>query len=159
MAGLGLLLAAVVSGSANAKVQTEDWGRGRWGEPAKLITLESSNLRVQLTNYGACIGSVDAPDKDGKRADVVLGYSDLQGYVNDPKDYFSAIVRRYGNRIAKGTFSIINQTYHIPPNNNGNALHSGPEGFSTKMWTVTTKMDSALFTLVSPDGIWGFRVR
>jgi aldose 1-epimerase len=123
------------------------------GESAKLITLEGSSLRVQLTNYGARIVSVDARDKDGMRADVVLGYSDLQGNVNDAKDYFGAIVGQYGNRIAKGTFSIINQAYHIPPSNNGNAPHGGPEGFSTKMWAVTTKMDSALFTLVSSDGI------
>lgn len=156
MARLGLLLTVIVSGSANASVKTQDWGKGPMGQQAKLITLESLSLRVQLTNYGARIVSVDAPDKNGKRADVVLGYANLNQYINDPKDYFGAIVGRYGNRIAKGTFSIHGHTYHIPPNNNGNALHGGPEGFSTKMWSVTTGMDSAEFMLVSPHEDMGF---
>ena len=156
MSQLPLLLAVIVSGSANAAIKIQDWGKGPEAEQAKLITLESSSLRVQLTNYGARIVSVEAPDKTGKRADVVLGHANLQQYIDDPKDYFGAIVGRYGNRIAKGTFSIDGQTYHVPPNNNGNALHGGPDGFSRKMWSVITGTDSAEFTLISPDGDMGF---
>src|ERR1700759_5624191 len=130
----------MVAGSAQGAVKSEVWGNvpaanGAPEAPVKLFTLSSAKLRVQITEYGARIVSVQAPDRHGKMADVVLGYSDLAQYMNDPKDYFGAVVGRYGNRIAKGTFAIDGVTYHVPLNNNGNSLHGGPHGFSSKVWT------------------------
>ena len=152
-------LVMVLGGFANvahAAVQVKNWGFSPSGEAVQLITLNSPQLQVELTNYGARIVSIEAPGRGGKRADVVLGYNNLAQYVNDPKDYFGATVGRYGNRIAKGTFSLGGQTYQVPTNNNGNALHGGPGGFSTKTWKTSTGSDYAEFSLVSPDGDMGF---
>jgi aldose 1-epimerase len=138
-------------------VKTETWGKTQAGDPVALYTLENAMLRVQLTEYGARIVRVEAPDRQKKMADVVLGYNNLAQYVSDPKDYFGAIVGRYGNRIAKGTFSLSGETYHVPLNNNGNALHGGTEGFSTKVWKGRVVGENKVeFTLVSPDGDMGF---
>jgi len=112
---------------------------------------------VLLTEYGARIVSIDTPDRQGKTADIVLGYNNLAQYLSDPKDYFGAVVGRYGNRIAQGTFPLARHVYHIPINNNGNALHGGPEGFSSKVWKgKVLGKDQVEFTLLSPDGDMGF---
>lgn len=138
-------------------VKTESWGKTPAGEEVALYTLSSSALKVQLTEYGARIVSVQAPDRRGKRADVVLGFNNLAQYDGDPKAYFGAIVGRYGNRIAKGTFTLSGETYRVPANNNGNALHGGPAGFSTKVWKGhVLGQNQVEFTLVSPDGDMGF---
>jgi len=158
----------MMAASARGAVKSEVWGTApgmdavssgpRKSEvPVKLFTLSSANLRVQVTEFGARIVSVQAPDRQGRMADVVLGYSDLAQYVSDPKDYFGAVVGRYGNRIANGTFTIDGVTYHVPLNNNGNALHGGTHGFSSKVWHGRAEGSSAVvLTLVSEDGDMGF---
>jgi aldose 1-epimerase len=90
--------------------------------------------------------------------DVVLGYNSVEGYVGEgaTKTYFGSIVGRYGNRIRGGKFSIDGHAYQIPVNNNGNALHGGPNGFSDKLWTSKQLPDGVEMTLVSPDGDMGF---
>ncbi len=142
---------------ACAAVQTASWGSAD-GKPVQLYTLTDGDLTVRLTNYGAHIVSIDAPDRSGKRADVVLGHKDLAAYEADNKTYFGAIVGRYGNRIAKGTFVLDGQTFNIPLNNGPNALHGGPDGFDRKVWqaTPTAGGNGVEFTLVSPDGDMGF---
>jgi aldose 1-epimerase len=152
-----LLAALVVTGTtASAAVTAQKWGDTPQGE-VKLFTLTSPELTVELTEYGARIVSVQAPDRSGKRADIVLGYNNLAQYVNDPKDFFGAIVGRYGNRIAKGTFSLDDKTYHVPLNNNGNALHGGPKGFSSRVWKgKAAGKDAIEFTLISLDSDMGF---
>ena len=142
---------------AQSAVQSKPWGAGPDGKPVELFTLSDSGITVTLTNYGARIVSIEAPDRAGNDADIVLGYNNLAQYVNDPKDYFGATVGRYGNRIAHGAFSLDGQTYHVPLNNNGNALHGGTEGFSSKVWQAKiVGPRSVEFTLVSPDGDMGF---
>lgn len=142
--------------SAKAAVTSETWGTTHEGE-VKLFTLTSPQLRVRVTEYGARIVSVEAPDRNGKRADIVLGYNNLAQYVNDPKDFFGAVVGRYGNRIAKGRFSLEGKTYQVPLNSNGNALHGGPRGFSSRVWHGRrVGKDAVEFTLVSADGDMGF---
>ena len=86
----------------------------------------------------------------------MLGYDNVGQYESDTSTYFGSIVGRYGNRIAKGTFTIDGKTYHVPVNNNGNALHGGPAGFSSKVWTAKEIADGVEMTLVSPDGDMGF---
>jgi len=143
--------------SAQAGVKSEQWGKTPEGVAVRLFTLSSGTLRVRLTKYGARIVSLEAPDKYGHRADIVLGYNNLDQYLNDPKDFFGAIVGRFGNRIAKGAFVLDGETYHVPMNNNGNALHGGTHGFSSKVWQGRAMDHNAVeFTLVSPDGDMGF---
>lgn len=139
------------------EVKEKVWGKTQAGKSVALYTLENSNLRVRLTEYGARIVSVEAPDRTGKRADIILGYNNLTRYIADPKDYFGAVVGRYGNRIAKGTFSLYGETFHVPLNNKGNALHGGPAGFSSKVWKGRVAgVDKVEFTLASPDADMGF---
>ena len=139
------------------QMKTEVWGTTTAGQQVKLFTLSSGVLRVRLTEFGARIVSVEAPDRNGRMDDVVLGYNNLASYTSDPKDYFGAIVGRYGNRIRGGTFTLEGKTYQVPVNNKGNALHGGPEGFSQKVWTGKAVGNNQVeFTLVSPDGDMGF---
>jgi aldose 1-epimerase len=100
--------------------------------------------------------SIEAPDRSGKISDVVLGYDHVAAYEADKSTYFGSVVGRYGNRIAKGTFTIDGKEYHVPLNNNGNALHGGPAGFSGKVWMGKEIPDGVELTLVSPDGDMGF---
>ena len=151
--GLSLLSSTLAYGA----MQTTTWGEAD-GKPVQLFTLSDGGLTVRLTNFGAHIVSIEAPDRDGKKADVVLGHNDLAAYVADNKTFFGAIVGRYGNRIAKGTFSVDGQTYHVPLNNGPNALHGGPQGFDRKVWQAKALPtgNGVEFTLVSPDGEMGF---
>lgn len=148
-----LLLNLTMKGALKEQV----WGTTSTGEPVRLFTLSDANIRVRLIEYGARIVSIEIPDRRGQRADIVLGHNSLAEYLSDPKDYFGAVVGRYGNRIANASFNLPGNTYHIPPNDNGNALHGGPAGFNTKVWKGRiVGTDTVEFTLVSPDGDMGF---
>ena len=126
------------------------------GAAVELYTLTSDVLTVKLTNYGARVVSVVAPAKDGTRADVVLGLGSLEEYVADRNTYLGAIVGRFGNRIADGRFTLGGETYTVPGNDNGNALHGGDEGFDRKVWAGRVVEGGVEMTLVSPDGDQGF---
>jgi aldose 1-epimerase len=153
MAGAVVLL---MSSWAQASVTKADWGKTADGTPVEIYTIDNGDLTVKVTTFGARVVSIETPDKNGKKADVVLGYDDVASYEADTGTYFGAIVGRYGNRIAKGTFSIDGTAYHVPVNNNGNALHGGPAGFSTKVWKARELFDGVEMIMVSPDGDMGF---
>ncbi len=153
MAGAVILLAGSM---AQAGVTKAPWGKTADGQPVEIYTIDNGELTVKITTFGARVVSIVAPDRNGRKADVVLGYDDVTSYETDTSTYFGAIVGRYGNRIAKGAFAIDGTSYHIPLNNNGNALHGGPGGFSTKVWTGRELFDGVQMTLVSPDGDMGF---
>lgn len=141
---------------AHAAMTVAPWGNVG-GKAVELYTLTDSDLTIKITNFGAHIVSVEAPDRNGKRADVVLGYRDLAGYQADTSTYMGSVVGRYGNRIAKGTFSLEGTTYHIPLNDHGaTALHGGPNAFDRKVWTGQKLANGVELTLVSPDGDNGF---
>jgi len=150
------MMAMTTMAQAAVKVTKTEWGKTRDGAAVALYTLSDGALTVRVTSFGARVVSIVTPDREGHRADVVLGYDNVAQYEADEKTYFGAIVGRYGNRIAKGTFSLEGQTYRIPLNNNGNALHGGPGGFSTKNWTGREVPGGVEMTLVSPDGEMGF---
>jgi len=163
-----LMSAGVVSGigseaGAATKMVTDptvvtkaSWGNTAFGDTVDIYTLRNAEVTAQVTTYGARLVSVRTADKTGKVADVVLGYDNLAAYLADNKTHFGGVVGRYGNRIAKGKFSIDGHDYQIPPNNNGNALHGGPVGFDVLLWTATQVPDGVEMTLVSPDGDMGF---
>jgi len=125
-----------------------------------LYTLENNNgMQVKITNYGGIVTSILAPDKDGKLADVVLGFDDLQSYI-DGHPYFGCIVGRYGNRIANGKFSIDGEEYTLAQNNDINHLHGGIIGFDKVVWKAKerTGSDTASLKLryLSKDGEEGY---
>ncbi len=155
------LMAAVAvmtvgSAIAGATVTKAPWGKTASGTAVEMYTLSDHDLTVKVTTFGARVVSIDTADHNGKMGDVVLGYDNVGQYEKDTSTYFGSVVGRYGNRIAKGTFSLDGKTYHVPLNNNGNALHGGPAGFSTKVWTGKEIPDGVEMTLVSPDGDMGF---
>jgi aldose 1-epimerase len=148
---------AGVQAMAATTVSKADFGKLPDGKAAEVYTLKDADLSVRITTYGARIVAIDAKDKDGKMADVVLGYDSVEGYTSESsKTFFGAIVGRYGNRIAGGQFKIDGHTYQVPKNDGDNALHGGPSGFDVKNWTAKEIPGGVEFTVVSPDGDMGF---
>ncbi|MBU1821017.1 MAG: galactose-1-epimerase, partial [Bacteroidetes bacterium] len=119
-----------------SSITKEAFGTLENGQQADLYTLANANgMVVKITNYGGIITHWLAPDKDGNMADVVLGFDSLDAYVaNNP--FFGALVGRYGNRIAKGTFTLDGQTYPLATNNGPNHLHGGITGFDKVLWNA-----------------------
>ncbi|HEY2431114.1 MAG TPA: aldose epimerase family protein [Vicinamibacterales bacterium] len=149
-----LLLAASVTKTTTSAVYA--------GKPIEMVTLKNSHgMEVQAITYGAIITSIKVPDKNGTIADVVLGFDSPEPYWHEPTPpYFGAVVGRYGNRIAKGKFTLDGKSYTLPINNAPNSLHGGDKGFDKQVWTVTTKdaanLPSATFSRTSPDGEEGY---
>lgn len=107
------------------------------GRPIHHYTLTNDSLVVQLINYGGIITHLFAPDRNGARADVVLGFDDPRQYqFKNP--YFGAIIGRYGNRIAGGRFTLDGKVYTLATNNGPNALHGGVDGFNRRLWRADT---------------------
>ena len=123
-----LLLLVLCSQVVAQKVQDFD--------SIRLYTLSNKNgVEIKVTNFGAIITSILVPDRDGKLADIALGYDQVEGYINAvDKPYFGAIVGRYGNRIAKGEFTLDGETYSLAINNSPNHLHGGVIGFDKVVW-------------------------
>ena len=108
----------------------------------KYTLTNSRGMQVAVITYGGIIQSVNVPDSRGHMANVALGFSNIAGYTSPAylksNPYFGAIIGRYGNRIAKGTFTLPNgQTSHIDINNDPNTLHGGFNGFNVQMWDAT----------------------
>jgi aldose 1-epimerase len=130
------------------------------GKEIYAYTLKNPNGMVaKIINYGATVVTLSAPDKNGKFADVVLGYDNLDGYVKGTT-FFGAIVGRYGNRIAKGKFTLDGKEYKLATNNGPNHLHGGVIGFNKVVWNaepIENPASPALkLTYVSKDGEEGY---
>ncbi|MBK8348475.1 MAG: galactose mutarotase [Saprospiraceae bacterium] len=131
-----------------------DFGRLSDGQMSFLYTLTNKNgIKVSITDYGGIIVSVWTPDKNGIMADVVLGYDSVRLYEkNNP--YFGAIIGRYGNRIAKGKFSLYGKSYQLATNNAPNHLHGGNKGYDKVVWNVQAvdgEEPSLVMTYLSKD--------
>jgi len=125
----------------------------------QLFTLKNKNgLVTQITNYGGRIVSLWAPDSNGDFEDVVLGYDNIETYMNPPNEvYLGALIGRYGNRIAKGLYKIDDKTYSGVINNGPNHLHGGTKGFSHVVWDATLINNQLLeLTYLSPNGEEGY---
>jgi len=158
-AAAAALASTLVLGSTVTKMTTK---ASYAGKPVEMVTLKNGHgMEVQAITYGAIITSIKAPDRTGKIADVALGFDAPEPYWTEPfPPYFGAVVGRYGNRIAKGKFTLDGKTYSLAINNAPNTLHGGVKGFDKQVWTVTTKEDaagsSAIFSRTSPDGEEGY---
>ncbi len=130
------------------------------GKPVDLYTLTNAGgMRADITNYGAIVVRLYVPDRAGRLADVVLGYDTLAEYIKDTP-YFGAIVGRYGNRIAKGRFTLDGTEYTLATNNFGNHLHGGNKGFDKVVWDAepfrTADAVGLKLTYLSQDGEEGY---
>src|SRR6185503_15598948 len=119
-----------------ASVARADFGRTADGQKVELFTLTNAHgIEVRAITYGGILVSLRVPDRAGHLGDVVLGYDGLDGYLK-ATPYFGAIVGRYGNRIAKGAFTLEGRTYKLVTNNGPNHLHGGTRGDgSGRCWT------------------------
>lgn len=130
------------------------------GSRVEVISLTNKQgVSAKILTYGATLQSLSAPDKDGKIADVLLGYDALKDYVDHP-NYFGVTVGRYANRIAGGAFSLDGKAYQLPLNDKTNTLHGGGKGFDKQVWKVASVKSGPVATLVltltSADGDSGY---
>ncbi len=130
------------------------------GRPVPAVTLSNAHgVKATVIAYGATLQSLILTDRNGKPADVTLGYADIKSYVDQPQ-YFGATVGRFGNRIAKGRFTLDGKDYQTPINNNGQSLHGGTAGFDKRLWDVVAvrsgPVPSVTLRLVSADGDQGY---
>ena len=127
------------------------------GKPVDLYTLQDGKLIVRILTYGGIVQSIEAPDRNGKSTDIVQGFDGLSGYVTTGnKPYMGAIIGRYANRLAGGSFKLDGKTYNVPKNDGDNALHGGINGFNKKVWIAKELTDGIELTYVSPAGQEGF---
>lgn len=129
----------------------QQFGSTLEGKKVELYILKNGPIQAALTNYGARLVSLLVPDKTGKLVDVTTGYNSAEEYFKQ-ESYFGCTVGRYGNRIAKGKFTLNGKTYTLATNNGANHLHGGPQGFARKVWEAK-QLDSASieFTYLSKD--------
>ena len=154
---LAVLAVACVSCAETTAVKllnVDDFKAEIDGKEVSLYTLKSGDLTMQVTNFGARVVSLWVPDKDGHHEDVVLGYNNLENYVNNPGERFlGAVVGPYANRIAGGTYTIGEETYNFPQNNNGQTLHGGLKGLDMVVWDVdSVTEDTIVLSYLCPDG-------
>jgi aldose 1-epimerase len=143
-----------------ASVERALFGRLPGGEEVESFTLRNPHgVEARVIGYGGAIVSLRVPDREGRLADVVLGYDDLAGYVED-EAYFGALIGRHANRIRRGSFTLDGREYLLPVNNGPNHLHGGPGGFHKVAWRAEP-LDGAAgpgvaLTHNSPDGAEGY---
>jgi aldose 1-epimerase len=145
---------------AKTTVTTQPFGKMPDGTPVEIFTLSDGAVEARIISYGGIIVSLKVPDRNGNSADVVLGFDDLDGYVSNSNGtkgaFFGALIGRYGNRIAKGTFTLDGKKYSLPINNAPNSLHGGPHGFNNVVWKAKEIADGVELTYLSKDGEAGY---
>jgi len=165
---LPLLLGSVACGGGRhdaptppgPEVTRAPFGTAPGGEAVELLTLTNTHgMTVRVMTYGGIIISLKVPDKNGVPGDVVLGYDSLADYLR-ASPYFGAIVGRYGNRIAKGRFTLGGTEYRLATNNGPNHLHGGVRGFDKVVWHAEPFHDASgvgvHLRYISPDGEEGY---
>jgi len=142
-------------------IHEEILGKHKEGGSIRAYTLENDNgLRATFLNYGGILVELEVPDKIGMPTDVTLGLDAIEDYVDKNDPYFGALVGRFANRIAHGTFTLDGKAYQLPLNEAAGHLHGGPEGFSRKLFegSVREGKDGQVLVLeyTSPDGEMGY---
>ena len=156
-----LLLLSVAVFTPAQTVSKQSYGKTDGGEAVALYKLRNARgAEATITNYGGILMSLKVPDRNGKFDDVVLGLGDFVSYLNKNSPYLGALIGRYGNRIAKGRFTLNGVEYKLAVNNGENHLHGGIKGFDKVVWTgheMKTKAGPAVvLTYLSKDGEEGY---
>lgn len=135
-------------------LSVSDFDREVDGKQVSLYTLQAGELTMQVTNFGARVVALWTPDREGVLEDIVLGYNNLENYINNPGERFlGSVVGPYANRIANGTYTIGDESYEFPKNNNGQTLHGGLKGLDMVVWDVDEiNEDSIVMSYLHPDG-------
>jgi aldose 1-epimerase len=157
--GVATLLAAQAQ-AAPPSATRADFGTLADGRAVEAVTLDNGKgMRARILSYGAILQSLEAPDRKGQSADIVLGYAEPQLYVSK-RNFFGATVGRYANRIAHGRFTLDDKSYQVPTGGHPHALHGGDKGFDAQMWKIVAlkkgPYPSVTLSYVSADGEEGF---
>ena len=154
---LCLAAAACTSVKEVELIPTSSFEKEIDGKQVSLYTLAAGDLTMQVTNFGGRVVTLWTPDKNGNYEDIVLGYNNIETYLNNPGERFlGAVVGPYANRIANGTYTIGEETYTFPQNNNGQTLHGGLKGLDLVVWDVEEVTDSTLvLSYLHEDGAEG----
>jgi aldose 1-epimerase len=160
VAAAGLVGCGTTTKRGDQGIERKNFGNLPDGTPVEVFTLKNSQgAEARILNYGGLVISLKVPDRNGNLGDVVLGYDNLQGYLKDTP-YFGALIGRYGNRIAKGRFTLNGREYKLAVNNGPNALHGGLKGFDKVIWTprllVSMEGPSLELRYLSKDGEEGY---
>ena len=150
---------ATIVAEMQGQVSKQPFGKTPDGTQVDIYTLKSAEIEARVITYGGILQSLKVPDKNGKLADVVLGFDSIEGYTGGPKPnpaFFGAIIGRYANRIANGKFTLDGKTHSLPQNDGTNTLHSGPKGFDKAVWKAKEIPHGVELTHVSPSGDAGF---
>jgi aldose 1-epimerase len=160
VAALIVVLGFASSLAAKTAVTKASGGKLPNGAAVEIYTLKDEKLEVQVMTYGGELISLKAPDRNGKMADVVLGFDDPTGYYENSNSkaaaFFGPIVGRYANRIAHAKFSLDGKEYTLTKNNGDNSIHGGPGGFHDRMWRAEIIPDGVELTYLSKDGEEGY---
>ena len=148
-------------GTANQDLnlmKAEDFRTTVDGKATDLYTIKNGDLTMQVTNFGARVVSLWMPDREGKMADIVLGYQNIDRYINNGGERFlGSVVGHVANRIGNGKFTLDGVEYTTPQNNNGQTLHGGLKGVDMVVWDVVEATENSLhLTYTAPDGQDGF---
>ncbi|WP_432139259.1 aldose epimerase family protein [Streptomyces sp. bgisy154] len=135
---------------------SEHFGTLSDGTPVHRWTLERAGTRVRILSYGGIVQSVEVPDRDGRTADVVLGFADLDGYLATPEPFLGALIGRYANRIAHARFRLDGVAYALEPVDGPHSLHGGARGFDKRVWDVEPVEHGVRLSRVAEDGEEGF---
>jgi aldose 1-epimerase len=156
----GSLALLTLSMEAETTVTSQPYGKLPDGTPVEIFTLRDGAFEARIATYGGVVVSLKTPDRNGKVADVVLGFDDVEGYYsnfNGPHNAFlGALIGRYANRIAHGSFSLDGKKYSLPINNGENSLHGGPHGFNNVVWKAKQIPNGVELTYLSKDGEAGY---
>ena len=141
-------------------IKKQGFGKTVGGKKVDLYTLTNANgIEASIMTYGGIVTSLRVPDRSGKFDDIVLGYDSLDEYIKD-NPYFGSLIGRYGNRIAKGKFTLNGIEYKLAKNHGQNHLHGGIKGFDKVVWNaeqMQTETSVALkLTYLSKDGEEGY---
>ena len=152
------LIAGATIMQAATPIQRADFGKTRDGVAVSVYTLNNKNgLTARITNYGGIVVSLMVPDRNGKMADVVLGFDLLEGYLRNPGPFFGALIGRYGNRIGHARFTLDGRVYQVDRNDGENSLHGGVRGFDKRVWAPKELTDGGLeLRYLSRDGEEGY---
>ena len=116
-------------------LKREDFQATVQGKETDLYTLRNENgVEVSITNYGGAIVAIMVPDKRGVMANIIQGHDNIKSLMQSPEPFLSTLVGRYGNRIARGRFTMNGKEYKLAVNNGPNHLHGGPTGFHARVW-------------------------
>ncbi|MDR0892462.1 MAG: galactose mutarotase [Mediterranea sp.] len=139
-------------------LRREDFQQDMDGKKTDLFILKNKKgMEVAVTNYGCAILSIMVPDKNGHYANVILGHDSIEHVVNSPEPFLSTTIGRYGNRIAKGKFTLYAEEHSLSINNGPNSLHGGPTGFHARVWEAEQEEENVIhFHYTSADGEEGF---